>query len=47
MGLYATALLVGPGSSLGGTRSDAAVRDAGGELALARFPGTEVEPTAA
>ena len=34
-------LLVGPGSSLGGARPKAAVRDAGGELALAKFPGTE------
>ncbi len=34
-------LLVGPGSSLGGTRPKAAVRDDGGELALAKFPGTE------
>jgi len=34
-------LLVGPGSSLGGARPKAAVRDAGGELALAKFPSTE------
>ena len=34
-------LLVGPGSSLGGSRPKAAVRDAGGELALAKFPSTE------
>ena len=34
-------LLVGPGSSLGGARPKAAVRDAGGELAIAKFPGTE------
>ena len=34
-------LLVGPGSSLGGTRPKAAVRDVGGALALAKFPSTE------
>ena len=33
-------LLVGPGSSLGGTRPKAAVRD-GGELVIAKFPSTE------
>ncbi len=34
-------LLVGPGSSLGGTRPKTAVRDAAGRLALAKFPSTE------
>ncbi len=34
-------LLVGPGSSLGGARPKAAVRDAAGQLALAKFPSTE------
>ena len=31
-------LLLGPGSSLGGARPKASVRDAGGRLALAKFP---------
>ena len=34
-------LLIGPGSSLGGARPKAAVRDAAAGLAIAKFPGTE------
>ena len=34
-------LLIGPGSSLGGARPKAAVRNADGELALAKFPSTD------
>lgn len=36
-------LLIAPGSSLGGARPKAAVIDADGSLALAKFPGTEDE----